>query len=339
VVADHQGGEYQRGVNRHTTPQIGDTMLEAEHALETRTDKARIAVFTKNMTNQNLQAFRLGANRVAAQCGASISHRVPVKPDDAAQQVELLATVLAERPDVILLGPAEDKALEPIVERINDAQIPIVNFASRMTAGKFVSYVGADDVKMGFLAGHYLLSRTRDGGAVVIIEGPQTTSTGRDRARGFKKALAEFPGIRLLASVEGKYHERDAFEAMSKVMNEFGQIDAVLCANDSMAMGVLDALDRVGRSALVVGINATIQAARAIEQKRLLASVDYNGFTMGCIATEVAVRTMRGLTVPSQILMPTTVVSRSNVAGWLDPVEQRPCPAWEQVIRVDGGGG
>jgi ribose transport system substrate-binding protein len=208
-----------------TTPQKGDTMLEAEHALGTRTDKARIAVFTKNMTNQNLQAFRLGANRVSTRCGASISHRVPAEPDDAAQ---LLATVLAERPDAILLGPAEDKALEPIVKRINDAQIPIVNFASRMTAGKFVSYVGADDVNMGFLAGHYLLSRTRDGGAVVIIEGPRTTSTGRDRARGFKTALAEFPSIRLLASVEGNYRERDAFEAMSNVMNEFGQIDAVL---------------------------------------------------------------------------------------------------------------
>jgi len=314
-------------------------MLEAEHALETRTDKARIAVFTKNMTNQNLQAFRLGANRVAARCGASLSHRVPAQGDDAAQQIELLASVLTERPDVILLGPAEDKALEPIVERINDAQIPIVNFASRMTAGKFVSYVGADDVNMGILAGHYLLSRTRDSGAVVIMEGPQTTSTGRDRTRGFKTALAEFPGLRLLASVEGKYHQRDASEAMSKVINEFGQIDAVLCANDSMAMGVLDALDHVGRSALVVGINGTIQAARAIQQNRLLASVDYNGFTMGCIGTEAAVRIARGLAVPSQILMPTTVVSRSNVGAWLCPVEERPCPAWEQVIRVDGRGG
>jgi ribose transport system substrate-binding protein len=322
-----------------TTPQTGDTMLEAGHTLQTRTDKARIAVFTKNMTNQNLQAFRLGVDRVATQCGVSISHRVPAKPDDAAQQIELLATVLAERPDVILLGPAEDKALEPIVERINDAQIPIVNFASRMTAGKFVSYIGADDVNMGFLVGHYLLSRTRDNGAVAIIEGPQTTSTSRDRVRGFKKALAEFPAIRLLASVEGKYHERDAYEAMSKLMNEYSRIDAVMCANDSMAMGVLDAFDRVGRSAFVVGINGTMQAAQAIEQNRLLASADYDGFAMGCIATEVAVRTVRGLAVPSQILMPTTVVNRSNVAGWLRPVEQRPCPAWEQVIRVDGRGG
>jgi ABC-type sugar transport system substrate-binding protein len=114
-----------------TTPQTGDTMLEAEPALGTRTDKARIAVFTKNMTNQNLQAFRLGANRFSTQWRASISHRVPAEPDDAAQQIELLATVLAERPDAILLGPAEDNGLEPIVKRINDAQIPIVNFASR----------------------------------------------------------------------------------------------------------------------------------------------------------------------------------------------------------------
>jgi ribose transport system substrate-binding protein len=306
-------------------------MPETRNGFGARTGRERIVAFTKNLTNPNLQAFRLGADRAAALLGASVIHRIPTKPDDAAQQIDLLAMMLAEKPDAILLGPAEDKALEPIIERLNAARIPIVNFASRMAAGDFLSYVGSDDVDMGCRAARYLLTRMWNHGNMVIIEGPQTTSTSRDRVEGFKKALAECSGIHLVASVAGKYHEHDAYEAMSKVLKEFDKIDAVLCANDSMAMGALDALDLAGRSTLVVGINGTIQAAKAIEQGRLLASVDYSGFKMGCIATEAAVRGLRRLKVPSQILLPTTVIDRANVAGWLTPVDQRTCPAWDQT--------
>jgi ribose transport system substrate-binding protein len=245
-------------------------MPETRNGFGARTGSERIVAFTKNLTNPNLQAFRLGADRAAALLGASVIHRIPTKPDDAAQQIDLLATMLAEKPDAILLGPAEDKALEPIIERLNAARIPIVNFASRMAAGDFLSYVGSDDVDMGCRAARYLLTRMRNHGNVVIIEGPQTTSTSRDRVEGFKKALAECSGIHLVASVAGKYHEHDAYEAMSKVLKEFDKIDAVLCANDSMAMGLL--MPSTERGAARSSSESTAQSRRQKQSSKAASS-------------------------------------------------------------------
>jgi ribose transport system substrate-binding protein len=60
------------------------------------------------------------------------------------------------------------------------------------------------------------------------------------------------------------------------MLDQQPQIDAVLAANDSMALGVLDALKAAGRSALVAGINAIPEAIEAIKSGHMLCSADFN---------------------------------------------------------------
>lgn len=113
----------------------------------------------------------------------------------------------------------------------------------------------------------------------------------------------------------------------------FPQIDGVIAANDSMAIGALAALDRAKRSAKVVGLNDTMEAAEAIRAGRLLTSEDYSGFAPGCLTAETAIRHLRGQKVPAEIMLPVRIIERSNVAEWLVPVEQRECPDWDTAGR------
>lgn len=296
-------------------------------------DGERLAVFTKNRLNPNYVAFRLGADRAASRLGATTTHRVPETPDDAPEQIALLQAILPEKPDAILLAPADDKALEPTVQAINAARIPIVAFVDRMATGDFVSFVGSDDLEMGYRTALHLLERMGGRGDVVIIEGTATAPTSRDRVKGFRRAIDEHPGIRLLASVSGRYQTPDADAAMTGLLTRLPNIDGVISANDSMAIGVLTALDRAGRRAQVVGLNGTMEAARAIMDGRLLASEDYSGFALGCLATEAAIRHLRGQSVPREIMLPVRIIDRSNVSEWLVPVEQRSCPDWDKATR------
>ena len=49
---------------------------------------------------------------------------------------------------------------------------------------------------------------------------------------------------------------------MDKFLAEHAQIDAVLSANDSMALGVLEALKAANRTAIVIGINGILAAVK-----------------------------------------------------------------------------
>ena len=146
--------------------------------------------------------------------------------------------------------------------------------------------------------------------------------------RGYQRAFAEFPGIQVLGSGIGNYQQPDARRVMEKFLTEHKEIDAVLSANDSMALGVLEALKAANRTAIVIGINGILPAVKQIETGGMLATVDFNMFKIGCTATRAAVRHLKQEPLPEKMMLPAEVIDKTNYKAWLVPVDQRTCPEW-----------
>ena len=290
-----------------------------------------IAVFTKNTTNPAYEAFRIAVDQVARASAVATVHYVPTKPDDVDEQKAFVAQALVARPDAIIFIPVDDVAMVDSVRRLTAAGIPIV-LCSNPLPGQFVTFVGADDVAIGYREATYLFEHMGRTGKIVVLEGTPAAPTGRARLRGYARAFAEAPGIEVLASGVGNFQEADGKRVMAQFLRDFPQIDAVLSANDSMALGALDALDEAGRSATVMGINGILPAVQQIEAGRMLATVDFNMFKIGCTAARAAVRHLRGEPLPETILLPAEVIDRTNYKAWLTPVEQRICPDWADVV-------
>ena len=288
-----------------------------------------IAVFTKNTTNPAYSAFRLAADQVGQATGARILHFVPRQPDNVEEQKAMVEQVLKERPDAVVFIPVDDVAMIDSVKKLNEAKIPIV-LAANPLPGDFVSFVGADDFKIGYSQAKYLFDKLGGKGRVVILEGTAAAPTNRERVRGYKQALGETPGITLLASGSGNYQQTDAKRVMAGFLQTYPEIDAVLSANDSMALGALEALKEANRSTTVIGINGILPAVKKIESGDLLATVDFNMFKIGCTATTAAVRHLKREPVPDRLMLPAEIIDKSNYKAWLVPVEQRPCPTWPE---------
>jgi len=120
---------------------------------------------------------------------------------------------------------------------------------------------------------------------------------------------------------------------MAKMLGEHAEIDAVLVANDGMALGVLDALKAANRTTVVISINGILEGVKEVETGAILATVDFNTFKMACLATQAALRHLRGEKVPDKIILPTEIINKTNYKAWLVPVADRPCPKWEEVVR------
>jgi len=139
--------------------------------------------------------------------------------------------------------------------------------------------------------------------------------------------------VKLLASQPANYQRLQALQVMEHLMQSFPQIDGVLAANDAMALGALEALDGAKRKALAIGINATKEAIDAIKAGRMLASGDYSGFLQGCIGTMIAVRNLRKVASPAEVMLPPVVVDKNNYQPYDVPAESRSCPKWEEVVK------
>jgi ribose transport system substrate-binding protein len=295
-------------------------------------DKMTIAVFTKNRTNPAYEAFRIASDQIARTTGAQIVHYVPKQPDSVDEQIAMVDQVLKDRPDAVIFIPVDDVAMIDSVKRLNEAKIPVV-LVSNPIPGSFVTYVGADDFEIGYRQARYLFENLGGKGRIVFIEGVPAAPTNRERVRGYKRAFAEFPRIEVLGSAIGNYQQPDARAVMAKLLAEHAQIDAVLSANDSMALGVLDALKAANRTAIVIGINGILPAVKQIEAGAILASVDFNMFKIGCTATRAAVRYLKKEPLPEKVILPAEVIDKTNYKAWLVPVEQRSCPDWSEVAR------
>jgi len=291
-----------------------------------------IGVFTKNFTNPAYENFRIGADKIAKAANARVIHYVPKKPDDVDEQTAEVEQALKDRPDIILFTPVHDKAMIEPVKKLNDANIPIVLFTNPLP-GRFVTYIGSDEVELGYKEAVYLFKHLGGKGSIVVIEGVPAAPTNRDRLRGYQKAFAEFPGIKVLASGVGNYQQPVAREVMAKMLKEHGQIDAALVANDGMALGALEALKDANRTTVVMSINGILDAVKQVEIGGILATVDFNTFKMACLATQAALRHLKGETVPDKIILPTEIIDKTNYKAWLVPVAERPCPSWEEVVR------
>jgi ribose transport system substrate-binding protein len=295
-------------------------------------DQMTVAVFTKNLTNPAYEAFRIAADQIARTTGTRVVHYVPKQPDNVDEQTAMVEQAIKDRPDAVIFIPVDDVAMVPSMKKLNEANIPVV-LVSNPLPGRFVTYVGADDFEIGYREARYLFDKLGGKGKIVIIEGTPAAPTNRERIRGYQRARAEFPGIEVLASGIGNYQQPDAKRVMEKFLADFPQIDAVLAANDGMALGVLEALNEAKRTSVVIGINGILPAVKQIEAGTILASVDFNMFKIGCTATRAAVRYLKHEPLPEKIMLSAEIIDKTNYKSWLVPVDQRACPEWSEVVR------
>src|SRR5262249_49971358 len=155
--------------------------------------------------------------------------------------------------DAIVIAPADSKALVGVCKEAQDAGIVVVNIDNKLDAdalqskGVKVPFVGPDNREGAKLAGDYLAKKLKRGDPVVIIEGVPSAFNGIQRRLGFEDAM-KAAGMDIVASQSGDWEQSKANKVVDALLIEKAGLKAILCANDSMALGAVAALEGAGKS-------------------------------------------------------------------------------------------
>jgi ribose transport system substrate-binding protein len=294
------------------------------------------AFFVKNVTNPNWKYARIGAEKAAKELGIKLEHVAPTKPDNIEEQTRLTEDWTVKKPDGFVFVPVDFKALVPSVEKAIAAKIPVAIYSNNMpdVKGK-VTYVGSDDEIIGYELSKYVFQKLGGKGKIVYIGGVPAAITAQQRQAGFERALKEFPNIELLASQPGQYRRLPAVQVIENLMQRFPAIDAVVAANDDMAVGIVEAMQAAGRgNTIVSGVDVISDAAGLIKDGRLFASADYSLHDQAYLAVHALAKHLKGEKVPAQVILPVKIATKDNIAPWLKPVEERPTPNWAEVVAA-----
>lgn len=297
--------------------------------------KATIAFFVKNVTNPFWKACRIGAEKAGKEFGVTIETIAPTKPDNIEEQTRLVEDWIVKKPDAFVFVPVDYKALVPSIQKVNKAGIPIVGYVNRMTDVDLVSYVGSDDETLQFELCKYLFKAMGGKGKIVHIDGVPAAITAQNRKKGFERAVKEFPGIEVLVSQPGQYRRLPAQQVFENLMQRFPEIDAVVSANDDMAVGIVEALHAAGRGGKtkVIGIDGIPDAIQAISEGKMFATVDFSGHDQAYLAVQAAVRHLKGEKIPPLVMLPVFIIDKGNVGTLARTPEERKVPSWDMATR------
>jgi ribose transport system substrate-binding protein len=183
---------------------------------------------------------------------------------DLGKQSAQIEDFVARKVDAIIVCPVDSRGIGPAIRKANEAKIPVFTADIASFEGDIVCHVASDNVAGGSLAGDYLAKALGGKGKVAIIGQPTVTSV-LDRVQGFKDAVAKYPGIEIVADVNGEGVRDKAMQAAADVLQAHPDLNGIFGINDDSALGALDAVQQFNRPGLsIVGYDATPPAVDAI---------------------------------------------------------------------------
>jgi ABC-type sugar transport system substrate-binding protein len=103
------------------------------------------------------------------------------------------------------------------------------------------------------------------------------------------------------------------------LLQQFPKIDAVLAANDEMALGAIEAIDAAGKlkNIKVSGFDMNNDALKSIKAGRLLVTGAQRPEAQAYWGVVAAYLALKGMPCPKEIVLPCPVVDRTNVNYYL----------------------
>ncbi len=113
--------------------------------------------------------------------------------DDSQKQMAQIRRFVADGVDLLIISPNQSHTITPAVEEAFDAGIPVILFDRKIDSHKYTAFIGADNVEIGRIMGHYMADFLGKKGQVVEIPGLEGSSPADDRHKGFAEAAATMP--------------------------------------------------------------------------------------------------------------------------------------------------
>jgi len=238
-------------VNKSTLQRVQDAIAQLgytpkPHARQYRPGRERnLGIAVANLDNPFFVDVALGAEHLAREhhTGVVICNSAddPIRED---QNIDLL---VQQRVQGLIISPVDENSSR--IHMLRDRGVPMV-FVDRVTTFDDCWSVSVDDYRGGWLAMDHLIDR--DHRRIVLVGHPDISPKVQQRFAGAHKRFAEsYPADSPAPIIPVASWSVDEGRRVAHLIADMGHDSrptAVMCANDLLALGMLQAFDHHGIS-------------------------------------------------------------------------------------------
>ena len=184
-------------------------------------------------------------------------------------------------------------------------------------------FLSGDNYGMGAASAEYIVEKIGTEGTVLIMDVPTSGNVAEDRKAGFEDKIAEIAPDMNLITIATAFAREDGLNDMTAALTANDTIDAVFSMDDETSIGALQAILEANRT----DVKAITGGGGCQEYFNLMLDENYQNIWVSsatyapsmivdCI--ENTVKILNGEEVEHEIVLPTIVVDRENVADYLD---------------------
>lgn len=276
-----------------------------------------IALVMKSLSNPFFSKMEAGAREYAKGSNISLEVFGLENETDIIRQISIVEDLILRDYGAIVIAPADSKKLVEICKKAIEKGILVINIDNPLhkptmdQMGLFIPFVGSDNFIGSQMIGEYVKNKLKGRGRVLVIEGIVGVENAELRKKGFIEAVKKNNSIEIVASKSANWNTEEALSVTYDLLNTHKDIDAIFCANDSMALGALQAIDLLGLSEkiLIAGYDNIESVRTEIRNGRIEATIEQHPELMGQYGVELAWEQLKGMKIPSYKSTPLDLIT------------------------------
>jgi len=275
----------------------------------------KILVSPKGLVHNFWVTVKAGADSAGKEFGAEVIWKGPTQETDIAGQIAIVEDYINKKVGAIVLAACDTKALNALIGRALDNGIPVVTIDSGVDDDRSLSFIATDNIKAAEMAADELARLIDYKGEVALMPHVPGAATTIMREEGFKKGLAKYPDIKLVAV---QYSQSDVATAMSVIENILSahpNLAGIFPTTEAGVLGTVQALTargKIGRIK-VVGFDAAEDEIAALRHGGVQALIVQDPFKMGYLGVKAALDAISKKPIEKRIDTGVYVVTKENM--------------------------
>lgn len=216
-------------------------------------EKPLIVIITPSHANPYFKTVADAASAKAAELG--YDSMVIQHDDDVTKQADAFDTAIARKAAAIICDNAGADATIAPVQAAKEAGIPTFLVDREINStGDAVAQMVSNNYQGASLVAEYFVECMGEEGNFVELLGKESDTNAGVRSQGFHDVIDQYEGLVMIEQQTANWEQTEAYEKMESIIQAQGadNIKGVICGNDTMAMGAIEACLKAGMTDVVV---------------------------------------------------------------------------------------
>lgn len=284
-----------------------------------------IGAVLKTFANPYWTAMREGLEAEAEERGVGIEVQATRSETSIDRQVQQLEAMTGQYGCYAVAPITGNNLIQPLVP-VSERGTPIVNIdapfdteAAEQAGVDLATFISSNNERAGTIAGERMSELLGGEGQVALVGGIEGDATSQARLGGFRQAV-EGSSIEVVQKENADWSREQALTAATNIMRATPDLGGFFAANDTMALGIVQAVQNEGKAGEieVIGVDGNEAALESIQQGNLSATVSQYPYAIGSMGVEACLLAMNGEDVPENVDAPIKLVTQENAQEALE---------------------